>query len=84
MDLYLFHYKEGSYIPKHKDPKKYGKQYRINLVLWKPTSGGHFWCKGDHINLYDRLIIFRADKYYHGIDKVTSGSRILLSLGIYL
>jgi len=22
IDIYLFHYKKGSYIPKHKDPKK--------------------------------------------------------------
>lgn len=82
-DCYLFVYSEGGMIPKHKDPRKYGKQYRFNLVLKKPKSGGKFWCKGKHFNFNDRIILFRADKYYHGISEVTEGQRIMLSFGFY-
>ena len=82
-DLYVFHYATHSYLPKHKDPKKYGKQYRLNIVLRKPKSGGQFWCKGKHFNFNDRIIFFRADSNYHGMTKIEEGSRIILSLGFY-
>ena len=82
-DCYLFYYKKGSYIPKHKDPSKYGKQYRFNIVLKKPSAGGEFVCKGKHFNLWDRFIFFRADRDYHYINKITQGTRLMLSFGFY-
>lgn len=83
-DLYLFHYKEGSYIPKHKDPSFGMKHYRINVVLKKPDKGGQFICKNKLSLFNGRIICFRADTEYHKITKIEKGNRWLLSLGIRL
>ena len=83
LDIYLFRYSTNSHLPKHKDPNKFGRQYRLNIVLWKPDKGGQFWCKGDHFNFKDRIIFFRADSCYHGMTKIEQGTRMILSIGFY-
>lgn len=80
LDVYIFKYEKGSYIPKHKDPKKYGAMYRLNVVLGDPTQ---FYCNGPHINIKNRFILFRADKYKHWTDK-TKKRRFVLSIGVKL
>lgn len=84
-DAYLFHYCEGSYIPKHKDPSFGMKHYRLNIVLKKPEKGGEFICKNKIFSICnDRIIFFRADTEYHKINKIEKGERFLLSFGIRL
>ena len=79
-DIYIFHYKEGSYIPKHKDPSKYGKHYRFNIELKKPDKGGKFICDNVVFKWW-RFCLFRADANYHKVTKIEKGSRWVLSFG---
>lgn len=79
-DIYLFHYPEGSYIPKHKDPSKYGKHYRFNITLKKPKKGGEFKCR-NVVFKWKRFCLFRADANYHRVTKIEQGSRWVLSFG---
>lgn len=83
-DCYLFKYELGSHIPKHKDPAKYGKQYRFNIIIKNAKQGGKFWCKGKHINICNIFFAFRADSCYHGVTHITEGNRVVLSFGIYI
>ena len=82
-DCYLFYYPKGSYIPKHKDPSKHGKQYRFNIELIPAKKGGKFICKNMIINWFNRIYLFRADAEYHSVTEIEEGCRILLSVGIY-
>ena len=82
-DCYLFHYPTGSFIPRHKDPKKYGAQWRLNLTIKKPKSGGEFICEGP-VYRWWRFTLFRADRDYHYTKPVIEGERLVLSLGLFL
>ena len=79
-DIYIFHYKEGSYIPKHKDPSKYGKHYRFNIELKKADKGGKFICSSVVFKWW-RFCLFQADANYHKVTKIEKGSRWVLSFG---
>lgn len=81
-DCYLFDYPEGSFIPRHKDPKKHGAQWRLNITLKKPREGGKFICEGPFYRWW-RFTLFRADAYYHQVEKITDGRRWVLSFGFY-
>lgn len=81
-DIYLIRFINGSYIPAHKDPVKYGEHYRINIILKKPDLGGHFFCN-NVIYKNSRLIIFRPDIEEHSVTRV-EGSRYVLSIGFIL
>lgn len=80
-DCYLFHYPKGSSIPRHKDPKKYGPHYRLNFEIRRPKKGGKFHSEKTVFSLFDRVHLFRADKYYHYVTEVEEGSRYVLSFG---
>ena len=80
----MFKYKEGSYIPKHKDPSSNRKVYRLNIVLVKANRGGEFICPKCLFNFKNRVFLFRADTSYHKVTKIENGQRILLSLGFKL
>ena len=82
-DIYLFHYPEGSYIPKHKDPSKYGKHYRFNIELKKAEEGGIFTCNKVIFKFW-RFCLFRADSNYHKVSRIGKGSRWILSFGFTL
>lgn len=79
-DLYLLRYKEGSYIPPHRDAVKEKRHFRLNIVLKQAKRGGVFKCK-DPIFETKRIKLFRPDKSEHSLTEVTKGSRLLLSLG---
>jgi hypothetical protein len=83
-DCYLFHYPTGSYIPKHKDPKKFGKQYRLNIEIIKPKKGGVFQCNKIILSLFGRVFLFRADSEYHRVTKIEEGERWVLSFGFFI
>lgn len=80
-DCYIFKYKEGSYIPKHKDPSGGKRIYRLNIELVKAEKGGVFVCHKMIWQFRDRIYFFRADDSYHYVTKIESGSRWLLSFG---
>jgi hypothetical protein len=83
LDCYLFYYPTGSFIPKHKDPHKYGNQYRFNIELIPATKGGKFICKNVIINWFNRIYLFRADAEYHRVTKIEEGIRVVLSFGFF-
>lgn len=84
MDIYLFHYKQGSYIPKHKDPSKGKRMYRLNFEIIKSDKGGQFICNKMIWHWRDRIYFFRADDSYHKVTPIEQGSRWVLSFGILL
>jgi hypothetical protein len=79
-DCYLFHYKTSSYIPKHKDPSKGKKLYRLNIELVCAKKGGKFCCNKT-IWSWGRMFLFRADDSYHYVTPIEEGSRWVLSFG---
>lgn len=81
IDCYLFHYKEGSYIPKHKDPSAGGRMYRLNIELVKAKKGGQFVCKKMIWQWRDRIYFFRADDSYHYVTPIEEGTRWVFSIG---
>lgn len=83
-DCYLFYYPTGSYIPKHKDPSKYGAQYRFNIELVSAKKGGKFICRNNIFQLFDKIFLFRADTEYHKVTKIEEGCRIVLSFGRFI
>lgn len=83
-DCYLFHYPEGSYIPKHKDPAKFGRQYRLNFEIISADSGGVFKCRRIIFSAFNRIYLFRADAEYHSVTRIESGSRWVLSFGFFV
>jgi hypothetical protein len=83
-DCYLFYYPTGSFIPKHKDPDKYGKQYRFNIELVSADDGGKFICKNNIISWFNKIYLFRADRDYHWVTKIEKGQRIVLSFGFFI
>jgi hypothetical protein len=78
----VFHYKQGSYIPKHKDPSGGRRIYRLNIELKKADLGGDFICNKMIWSWRDRIYLFRADTSYHYVTPIEKGSRWLLSFGI--
>ncbi len=81
-DCYLFHYKQGSYIPRHKDPSGGRKIYRFNIELKKAKRGGVFKCNNMIWSWKNRIYLFRADTTYHYVTPIEEGSRWMLSFGI--
>ena len=81
IDCYLFHYKKGSFIPKHKDPSKYGDMYRFNIELLKPSKGGQFHCRKSIWSFKNRIFLFNASQNYHYVTPIEEGSRWVLSFG---
>lgn len=80
-DCYLFCYKTGSYIPRHKDPSGGRKIYRLNIEIRKADRGGEFKCNDTIWKWRERIYLFRADTTYHYVTPVESGERWLFSLG---
>jgi hypothetical protein len=80
-DCYIFHYKLGSYIPRHKDPSGGRRIYRLNIELKSATRGGQFTCGKIIWQFRQRIYLFRADANYHYVTPIEDGSRWLLSFG---
>ena len=78
-DTYIIKYIDGNYIPKHIDEVKFGKHYRINIIL-KKCEGGEFICKNYKSYLNGRIIFFRPDLEEHEVT-VCKGTRLILSIG---
>lgn len=65
-------------VMKHSDPVQQGRYYKLNFVLVKPI----FECSNCIMNLFDRVYLFRPDKYEHSVSKIESGKRVLLSFAL--
>ncbi|NMT64423.1 2OG-Fe(II) oxygenase [Marinobacter orientalis] len=82
LNIYLVRYPEGHKIVPHVDMVSEGRLYKFNCVLIKPKAGGQFICEKNVFNLSGRFILFRPDLYQHGVSKIESGSRWLLSFAL--
>lgn len=69
-------------VMKHSDPVQKGRYYKLNFVLLQPKVGGVFECSNCIINLFNRIYLFRPDKYEHSVSKIISGKRVLLSFAL--
>lgn len=78
----LVTYPTNHSVIKHIDPVQQGRYYKLNLILIKPKAGGIFKCSKCIINLFNRVYLFRPDKYDHSVSKIVSGKRVLLSFAL--
>ena len=79
-DVYLLKFKKGSYIDTHTDPVKEGRHFRLNIILKNAYEGGEFVCKN---TIFSNSFInyFRPDISEHGVTRIDSGVRYVLSIG---
>lgn len=80
MDVYLIRYRQGAYIPPHRDPVSRGRHYRMNITLKDAKRGGAFDCE-QLIWRCGRMVLFRSDLALHQVSQVELGSRYVLSVG---
>jgi hypothetical protein len=80
----LVTYPTNHSVMQHIDPVQQGRYYKLNFVLIKPKAGGVFKCSKCIINLFNRIYLFRPDKYDHSVSKIESGKRVLLSFALNL
>lgn len=78
-DCHLIWHPEGTRTVPHVDDES---AYRINIILKSPKSGGVFKCVKPIIN-WRRVKIFKSSNL-HSVTPVTSGERLVLSLGVRL
>ena len=79
-DIYLLKYPTGAYLNTHTDSVEKRRHFRINILLKKANNGGNFYAENVIVHL-KRLLFFRPDRAKHGITKVISGTRYVLSIG---
>jgi hypothetical protein len=82
LSVYLVHYRRGARVLPHVDGLSAGRLYKLNCVLVKPRRGGAFSCQRTLFNLFDRLVLFRPDRYEHAVSEIEAGSRWLLSVAV--
>lgn len=80
----LVTYPANHSVMNHIDPVQQGRYYKLNFVLVKPKAGGVFKCTNCIINWFNRVYLFRPDKYEHSVSKIESGKRVLLSFALNL
>lgn len=69
-------------VMNHVDNVQTGRYYKLNIILVQPKVGGVFKCQKCIINLFNRVYLFRPDKYEHSVTKIESGKRVLLSFAL--
>ncbi len=79
-DCYLLRFREGADISSHTDPVSDRRHYRINVVLVEARDGGVFKCESPIFET-NRIKFFRPDRDAHGVTRVNSGTRYVLSFG---
>lgn len=83
-DIYILKFPEGSHTPPHKDAVyeefRGRKHLRLNIVIKQTESGGEFRCQQAYVN-FPRVKFFRPDIYTHRVDRITKGTRYVLSIG---
>lgn len=66
----------------HVDNIQKGRYYKLNFILEQPKVDGVFKCKKCIVNLFNRVYLFRHNKYEHSVTKIESGERVLLSFAL--
>ena len=79
-DVYLLRFKEDAEIPPHIDRVKFGRHFRLNIIMKNSKRGGIFRCK-QPIYENSRIKYFRSDKSEHSVSKILEGTRYVLSIG---
>jgi hypothetical protein len=72
----LVTYPTNHSVMSHIDPVQQGRYYKLNFVLITPKAGGVFKCSNCIINLFNRVYLFRPDKYEHSVSKIESVKRL--------
>lgn len=83
-DCYVIRYVEGAYIPLHCDDAPLASEHhRINAVIQNPYEGGDLYVNGEKVDLFQRdAYVFRPDTEPHEVKVVTSGTRLIFTLGV--
>jgi len=71
---------QGTRIKPHVDYVPTLEHHRVNITLWRPKHGGHFYCDR-RINNDSRVVYFRPDLNAHGLTRVHVGTLLMLSIG---
>lgn len=81
-DAYLLRYRDGSFIPPHRDPTQHGRHLRLNAVVLASAPGsGELRLDGEVFDLAEGdAVVFRSDQILHQVSPVV-GERIMLSVG---
>lgn len=74
-DFYILRYQPNTILPKHKDPVKNGKHWRLNIKL----KGNAIFFSEDRGETFQRINWFRPDLYEHSLNVKTK--TIKLSFG---
>ena len=76
-DCYLLCYRDGAYVPLHKDDATYGFRHRrLNAIVRAPESGGVLMIDGEIVDL-------RSGDAEHSVSPVV-GERLVFSVGVLL
>ncbi|GGW82663.1 2OG-Fe(II) oxygenase [Alteromonas halophila] len=84
LSVNLVTYHEGHRVLEHNDPMGSGRYFKFNVVLKKPQKGGVFYAERVIFRLFDRIYLFRPDKYLHRVSRIEKGKRTLLSIALWL
>jgi hypothetical protein len=91
LDAYLIRYKEGSFIPQHRDVGAlFGHHHaRFNAIVTSPSEGGELYIGPDDIAQHIELktgdaYFFWPDKTLHRVSAILRGERLVLSIGVLL
>lgn len=76
IDCYIIKYPINSHVPKHTDPVKNRKHYRVNILLCGENNFSE-----KTIFTTRRLKIFRPDINFHSVKPVSS-TRLIISIGL--
>lgn len=81
-DAYLLRYREGAFVPEHRDPTTALCHLRLNALLLEPSEGtGLLILDGEAFTLASGdAVLFRPDTQPHRVSKV-EGERFVLSVG---
>lgn len=80
LEVHLIKVPQGTMIKSHVDYVKNFEHHRVNITLWKPKHGGHFYCERQ-LHTDRRVFYFRPDMQVHGLTMVHVGRLYLLSVG---
>jgi len=81
-DAYFIRYREGAFVPEHRDPTGTSKHLRLNALLAAAEDGtGQLRLSGNVFDLAEGdAVLFRPDVIDHSVSTVL-GERALLSVG---
>ena len=81
-DAYLLRYRDGSFIPPHRDPTRHGRHLRLNAVVQASAPGsGELRLDGEVFDLdVGDAVVFRSDQVLHQVSPVV-GERLMFSVG---